>query len=63
MWMKRNLDKMLTSLIEKPDSITKKMLNIGYVRQLQREHTTGQADHQRILFLLLSIETWNEVFA
>ncbi len=62
-WMKRNLDQTLTSLVEKPDSISRTMLNIGYVRQLQREHNSGKSDHQRILFLLLSIEIWNTVFA
>jgi asparagine synthase (glutamine-hydrolysing) len=61
-WMQQNLERMLTDLIAEPDSITRTLLNYQYVRQLQREHSAGKADHQRILFLLLSIETWRKVF-
>lgn len=61
-WMRRNLDALLTQLTAERDSITQTLLNIEYVRQLQQEHRTGKADHQRILFLLLSIETWRKVF-
>lgn len=61
-WLKQNLDAMLTELIAEPDSVTRTLLNYDCVRQLQREHNAGKADHQRILFLLLSIETWRKVF-
>jgi len=37
-----------------PDSITRQMLNPGFVRELQRAHTSGKNDYQRLLFLLLS---------
>ncbi len=62
-WMKQNLDRKLAELISEPDSITRNLLNIEYVRKLQVEHSAGRHDHQRILFLLLSIETWRKVFA
>jgi hypothetical protein len=53
----------LTELIAPSDSITKNFLNGECVRRLQHEHKAGIHDHQRILFLLLSIETWRKVFA
>lgn len=62
-WMRQNLDRMLTESIASPDSITRLLLNRKFVEQLQREHNSGKCDHQRILFLLLSIETWRKVFA
>jgi asparagine synthase (glutamine-hydrolysing) len=62
-WMKENLDRTLTELIAPSDSITKNFLNGECVRRLQHEHKAGIHDHQRILFLLLSIETWRKVFA
>ncbi len=62
-WMRRNLDSMLSELIAAPDSISANLLNVRHIKQLQQEHSTGKADHQRILFLLLSIETWKKVFA
>ncbi len=62
-WMRRNLDVLLTQLTSARDSVTQTLLNPAYVRQLQQEHRTGKADHQRVLFLLLSIETWKKVFA
>ena len=34
-WMKQNLDRKLTELISEPDSITRNLLNIEYVRKLQ----------------------------
>lgn len=61
-WMRQNLDMRLTQLISEPDSITNSLLKVESVRQLQREHASGSHDHQRILFLLLSIETWRKVF-
>jgi asparagine synthase (glutamine-hydrolysing) len=61
-WMRQNLDGLLTEMIAAPDSITATLLNPRYVKQLQQEHSAGKADHQRILFLLLSIETWKKVF-
>jgi asparagine synthase (glutamine-hydrolysing) len=62
-WMRQNLDRLLTKLTSEPDSISRALLNVQYVRQLQQEHHSGKFDHQRILFLLLSIETWRKVFA
>ncbi len=61
-WLRHNLDNMLMQLTSEPDSITQKLLNPQYVWQLQQEHNSGKYDHQRILFLLLSIETWRKVF-
>jgi asparagine synthase (glutamine-hydrolysing) len=61
-WLKQNLEGTLTELFEEPDSITRNLLNIDYVRRLQAEHSSGKHDHQRILFLLLSIEMWRKVF-
>ncbi|MDL1891995.1 asparagine synthase (glutamine-hydrolyzing) [Sphingobacteriales bacterium CHB3] len=62
-WMGQNLDRLLTDLTSSPESVTRTMLNPEYVKQLQQEHNSGKHDHQRILFLLLSIETWRKVFA
>lgn len=61
-WLKTNLDRTLTELIESPDSIARHVLKVPCVKRLQREHSAGIRDHQRILFLLLSIETWRKVF-
>jgi len=61
-WLTQNLDRLLNEITDDQGSITRRFLNFEIVRQLQKEHKSGQFDHHRFLFLLLSVEMWNSVF-
>ena len=42
---------------------TRKLIHeIGYVERLIDEHASGQRDHNRQLWTLLTLETWHRVF-
>jgi asparagine synthase (glutamine-hydrolysing) len=61
-WLKKKLDLLLSELTTRPGSLTRSVLNPDAVRRLQMDHKQGIQDHQRSLFLLLSLEMWNKVF-
>jgi asparagine synthase (glutamine-hydrolysing) len=61
-WLNQKLEVALNELTAAPDSITRTVLDLNTVRALQAQHKTGERDHHRLLFLILSIEMWNNVF-
>lgn len=61
-WMKDSLGRELFTLINEPDSITRRYLHKPYVERLYQEHLAGRADRRRFLFLLLSVEKWRKIF-
>lgn len=61
-WLRAQLGQHLREMIADPDSFTNTYLNQGYVLKLMQEHAECQRDHQRILFLLFSLESWYQVF-
>ena len=61
-WLRAHLGQELRRLIEAPRSLTRSYLSRPAVEELLAEHARGQRDHRRILFLLLSLETWYTTF-
>jgi asparagine synthase (glutamine-hydrolysing) len=61
-WLRQRLGECLRDAINTPDSLTRTHLNRRAVDQLIDEHANAHRNHQRILFLLLSLETWNQTF-
>lgn len=61
-WLRTQLGDRMRRVIESPDSFTSTFLSTEYVSHLMHEHVERRRDHQRILFLLLSLESWYEVF-
>jgi asparagine synthase (glutamine-hydrolysing) len=61
-WLRGALGRQLTAAIEQPDSFVCTYLNAETVRCLLCEHLSGYRDHHRLLFLLLSLEHWHQVF-
>lgn len=61
-WLRAQLGDRLRRIVSSSDSFTSAYLDPHRVRRLMQEHVEGRRDHQRILFLLLSLESWHEVF-
>jgi asparagine synthase (glutamine-hydrolysing) len=61
-WLRHQLGARMRQFVESPDSFTVNCLNPQYVLHLMQEHSERRRDHQRILFLLLSLESWYEQF-
>lgn len=62
LWLKSQLGDHLCQLATSRDSIFGSYLNGGYVLSLIEEHRSGRRDHQRVLFFLLSLNSWFKVF-
>jgi asparagine synthase (glutamine-hydrolysing) len=62
-WLTRKLDPLFDELTASADSLSKTVLNPGKVNAIRSQHKSGRHDHSRLLFLLLSMEMWNKVFA
>ncbi len=62
LWLRSKLRDELTGAIQSSDSFVSRYLEPGYVQGLIHQHVAGVRDHQRILFLLLSLESWYRVF-
>ncbi len=62
LWLRQRLGRQLCQAILAPDSFTRAYLDRDVVETLIREHDQGQRNHQRILFLLLSMEAWYRAF-
>jgi len=58
-WLRRQLGESMREAISAPGSFTSQYLNPGYVLSLMAEHAERRRDHQRILFLLYSLESWH----
>jgi len=61
-WLKNRLGSELEDLINSQNSITKNFLNKSYVDRMILEHKHSKFNHEKFLFLLLSIEKWNKIF-
>lgn len=61
-WLQTQLGAHMRQVITSPDSFTSAYLNPDAVLHLMQEHAERRRDHQRILFLLLSLESWHQVF-
>ncbi len=61
-WLRTHLGDEIRKIIESANSFTKNYLNHNSVSHLIQEHVGQQRDHQRILFLLFSLESWHQVF-
>jgi len=62
LWLRAQLGEHMRATIAARDSFTQTYLNADYVLQLMQEHTEHRRDHQRLLFLLLSVEHWYHAF-
>ncbi len=61
-WLRHQLGSQLIQLVSSDSSFTSKYLNKSHILTLMKEHLEGQRDHQRILFLIYSLESWYQVF-
>jgi asparagine synthetase B (glutamine-hydrolysing) len=61
-WLKASLGEKLMDYVLSQNSISRHYLHIPYITKLYNDHKRGNADHQRLLFLLLSIEQWGQQF-
>lgn len=57
-WLREELGHRMYDLTMSSDSFTSSYLNRDYVLHLMQEHSNRLRDHQRILFLLFSLESW-----
>ncbi len=62
LWLRTQLGEQMQQIISAPESFTATYLNTAYVSRLIEEHVARRRDHQRMLFLLLSLENWAQVF-
>jgi len=61
-WLSTSLGNELNDYINSRSSITNTFLNKGAVLGLLEEHRDKKYDHQRFLYLLLSLEKWRNTF-
>lgn len=61
-WLRGALGQQLAAALAQPESFIGTYLNPVVVRRLFKEHESGFRDHRRLLFLLLSLENWRQVF-
>jgi asparagine synthase (glutamine-hydrolysing) len=62
LWLRDQLHDRLDAIVRSPDSFSATYLDPGAVRATLAEHLSGRRDHQRLLFLVLSLESWHSVF-
>jgi asparagine synthase (glutamine-hydrolysing) len=62
LWLKAKLGEQMRAIVSSADSFTTAYLNPEFVIGLMQEHAEGRRDHRKLLFLLLSLESWYGVF-
>jgi len=62
LWLRTQLGDHMRQLIESPSSFINIFLDPKHILDLMQEHAERRRDHQRILFLLLSLESWYQAF-
>ncbi len=62
LWFRAHLGRELEQALEGRDSFAAEYLDVATVRRLLDEHRSGRRDHQKVLFLLLSLESWHRAF-
>lgn len=61
-WFINSLGEMFLDYINSNDSVTKNYLRFDNVMKLYNEHKNLEENHEKILFLLLSLEIWRNKF-
>ena len=61
-WLRARLGVELRAMMAESSSLANTYLSRGGVDRLLDEHFSGHRDHRRVLFLLLSLETWRRTF-
>ena len=61
-WLSTSLGNELNDYINSNNSISNSFLNKGSVLSMLEEHRNKKHDHQRFLYLLLSLEKWRNTF-
>lgn len=61
-WLGRDFQEYARELWFTPQSLCGERFKRDYLERLLSEHASGRADHQRQLFLLLSLEIWQRLF-
>ena len=61
-WLRAELGSHMQDVVTSCNSFTNNYLNQDYVLRLMQEHNSKQRDHQRVLFLLFSLESWHHIF-
>jgi asparagine synthase (glutamine-hydrolysing) len=62
LWLRNQLRDRLSATVASPDSFSATYLDPRAVQGMLDEHLSGRRDHQRLLFLVLSLESWHSVF-
>ncbi len=62
LWLKAKLGEQMRAIVSSAESFTNAYLNPEFVISLMEEHAEGRRDHRKLLFLLLSLESWHGVF-
>jgi len=62
-WLRARLGAHFRQAIAAPNSFTATYLDAGVVSSLLHEHLVRHRNHQRLLFLLLSMEAWYRTFS
>ncbi|KAB2855695.1 MAG: hypothetical protein F9K46_15215, partial [Anaerolineae bacterium] len=62
LWFRGKIGTQFLEHIADPNSFTQTYLNREGVEHLIQQHLSGRWDHQRVLFMLYSLENWYGVF-
>ncbi len=62
LWFRGKIGTQFLEQIADPNSFTQTYLNREGVEHLIQQHLSGRWDHQRVLFMLYSLENWYRVF-
>ncbi len=62
LWLRAQLGADMRAVIADRDSFAGTYLDSSVVLSLMDEHAQGRRDHRKLLFLLLSLESWYSVF-
>jgi hypothetical protein len=62
LWLRQSLGETLCTSISEADSFTNTYLSRPTVEGLIAQHRTARWDHQHLLFLLLTMESWYRTF-
>lgn len=63
LWFRGKIGSQFLEQIADPNSMTQTYLNRAAVENLVQQHLSGRWDHQRVLFMLYSLENWYSVFS
>lgn len=61
-WFQNSLGTMFLDFIHSNNSITKNYLNFDNILKIYNQHKNNEENHEKLLFLLFSIEKWNKIF-